>query len=60
MAEEFVPGSLTGVTLLERAGMTFEGCVMPSAPTYAAAIAGIDVGPRMPVPAPPPSMTACP
>jgi two-component sensor histidine kinase len=45
MAEEFVPGSLAGVTILDRAGATFEGCVMPSAPTYAAAIAGIEVGP---------------
>jgi hypothetical protein len=36
MAEEFVPGSLTGVTLLDRAGMTFEGCVMPSTPTLSA------------------------
>ena len=44
-AEEFVPGSLAGVTILDRAGHTFEGCVMPSAPTFAAAIAGIEVGP---------------
>ena len=39
MAEEFVPGSLAGVTILDRAGHTFEGCVMPSAPSFAAAIA---------------------
>ena len=45
MAEEFVPGSLAGVTILDRAGMTFEGCVMPSAPSFAAAIPGIEVGP---------------
>src|SRR5260370_7693364 len=45
MAEEFVPGSLAGVTILDRAGAAFEGCVMPSAPTYAAAIAGIEAGP---------------
>ena len=45
MAEEFVPGSLAGVTILDRAGVKFEGCVMPSAPTYAAAIAGIEAGP---------------
>ena len=45
MAEEFVPGSLAGVTILDRAGHTFEGCVMPSAPTFAAAIPGIEVGP---------------
>ena len=45
MAEEFVPGSLAGVTILDRAGHTFEGCVMPSAPSFAAAIAGIEVGP---------------
>jgi two-component sensor histidine kinase len=45
MAEEFVPGGLAGVTILDRAGHTFEGCVMPSAPTFAAAIPGIEVGP---------------
>ena len=45
MAEEFVPGSLAGVTILDRAGHIFEGCVMPSAPSFAAAIAGIEVGP---------------
>jgi two-component sensor histidine kinase len=45
MAEEAVPGSLAGVTILDRAGVAFEGCVMPSAPTFAAAIAGIEVGP---------------
>jgi two-component sensor histidine kinase len=44
-AEEFVPGGLAGITILDRAGHTFEGCVMPSAPTFAAAIAGIEVGP---------------
>src|SRR4029077_15518618 len=45
MAEEFVPGSLAGVTILDRAGITFEGCVMPSAPPFAAALAGIGGGP---------------
>jgi two-component sensor histidine kinase len=40
-----VPGSLAGVTILDRAGMTFERCVMPSAPSFAAGIAGIEVGP---------------
>lgn len=45
MAEELVPGSLAGVTLLDRAGMVFERCVMPSAPTFAAGIAGVEVGP---------------
>ena len=40
-----MPGSLAGVTILDCAGHTFEGCVMPSAPTFAAAIAGIEVGP---------------
>jgi len=45
MAEALVPGSLAGVTILDRAGVAFEGCVMPSAPTFAAAIAGIEVGP---------------
>jgi two-component sensor histidine kinase len=44
-AEEIVPGSKAGVTLLDRSGRTFERCVMPSAPTFAAAIAGIAVGP---------------
>ena len=59
MAEEFVPGSLAGVTILDRAGHAFEGCVMPSAPTFAAAIAGIEVGPPMPAPALPPSIAEC-
>jgi two-component sensor histidine kinase len=45
MAEELVPGSLAGVTILDRAGMTFERCVMPSAPSFAAGIAGVEVGP---------------
>jgi two-component sensor histidine kinase len=45
MAQEFVPGSLAGVTILDRAGHTFERCVMPSAPSFAAAIPGIEVGP---------------
>lgn len=45
LAEELVPASLAGVTILNRAGVTFKGCVMPSAPTFAAAIAGIEVGP---------------
>ena len=45
MAEELVPGSLAGVTILDRAGMTLERCVMPSSPSFAAGIAGIEVGP---------------
>jgi len=45
MAEELVPASLAGVTIVDRAGHAFEGCVMPSAPGFAAAIPGIEVGP---------------
>ena len=45
MAEELVRGGMAGVTILDRAGMTFERCVMPSAPTFAAGIAGVEVGP---------------
>lgn len=43
--EELVPGSVAGVTLLDRAGKVFERCVMPSAPSFAAGIAGVEVGP---------------
>lgn len=45
LAEELVPGSLAGVTILDRAGIVFERCVMPSAPSFAAGIAGVGVGP---------------
>src|SRR5262245_19661859 len=45
MAERIAPGSMAGVTVLDRAGKVFERCVMPSVPTYAAAIAGAKVGP---------------
>jgi two-component sensor histidine kinase len=45
LAEAFVPGSMAGVTILDRGGMTFEHCVMPSAPTFAAGIPGVEVGP---------------
>ena len=45
MAEAFAPGSMAGVTVLDRGGMTFEHCVMPSAPTFAAGIPGVEVGP---------------
>ena len=44
-AEAFAPGSMAGVTMLDRGGMTFEHCVMPSAPTFAAGIPGVEVGP---------------
>ncbi|MPZ34153.1 MAG: hypothetical protein GEV13_24730 [Rhodospirillales bacterium] len=42
MAEAFAPGSIAGVTVLDRGGMTFEHCVMPSAPTFAAGIPGVE------------------
>ena len=45
LAEAFAPGCMAGVTLLDRGGMTFEHCVMPSAPTFAAGIPGVEVGP---------------
>lgn len=45
MAEAFAPGSMAGVTVLDRAGMTFEHCVMPSAPSFAAGIPDVEVGP---------------
>jgi len=45
LAEAFLPGSMAGVTVLDRAGTTFEHCVMPEAPTFAAAIPGVEVGP---------------
>jgi two-component sensor histidine kinase len=44
MAERIVPGCMAGVTVFDRAGKVFERCVMPSAPSYAAAIAGAGVG----------------
>jgi len=44
-AEAFAPGSMAGVTVLDRGGMTFEHCVMPSAPSFAAGIPGVEVGP---------------
>ena len=43
-AERLVPGSKVGVTVLDRAGVTFQQCVMPAAPAFAAAIAGATVG----------------
>jgi len=48
MAEALVPGSLAGVTILDRAGIVFERCVMPSAPSFAAGIRGVGVGPPHP------------
>ncbi len=45
LTEAFAPGSMAGVTILDRGGMTFERCVMPSAPTFAAGIPGVEVGP---------------
>ncbi|HLM10941.1 MAG TPA: HWE histidine kinase domain-containing protein [Reyranella sp.] len=45
LAESFAPGSMAGVTVLDRGGMTFEHCVMPSAPSFAAGIAAVEVGP---------------
>ena len=45
IAEAFAPGSMAGVTVLDRGGMTFEHCVMPSAPSFAAGIPGVEVGP---------------
>jgi two-component sensor histidine kinase len=48
LAEAFAPGSMAGVTILDRGGMTFERCVMPSAPTFAAGIPGAEVGPPHP------------
>ena len=33
LAEAFAPGCMAGVTVLDRGGMIFEHCVMPSAPT---------------------------
>ena len=45
LAESFAPGGMAGVTVLDRGGMTFEHCVMPSAPTFAAGIPGVEVGP---------------
>ncbi len=48
MAEAFASGGVAGVTVLERGGMTFEHCVMPSAPTFAAGIPGVEVGPPHP------------
>ncbi len=45
MAEAFAPGSMAGVTVLDRGGTTFEHCVMPSAPSFAAGIPGVEVAP---------------
>jgi two-component sensor histidine kinase len=45
LAEAFAPGCMAGVTILDRGGVTFEHCVMPSAPTFAAGIPGVEVGP---------------
>jgi two-component sensor histidine kinase len=45
LAESFAPGCMAGVTVLDRGGMTFEHCVMPSAPTFALGIPGVEVGP---------------
>ena len=45
VAEAMVPGGKAGVTILDRSGKKFEHCVMPSAPSFAAAIPGIPVGP---------------
>jgi two-component sensor histidine kinase len=45
LAEAFAPGCMAGVTILDRGGMTFEHCVMPSAPTFALGIPGVEVGP---------------
>jgi hypothetical protein len=45
LAEAFAPGCMAGVTILDRGGMTFEHCVMPSAPTFAAGVPGVEVGP---------------
>ena len=45
LAEAFAPGCMAGVTILDRGGMIFEHCVMPSAPTFAAGIPGVEVGP---------------
>jgi two-component sensor histidine kinase len=39
-----VPGSKAGVTVLDRTGVTFQQCVMPAAPGFAAAIPGVAVG----------------
>jgi len=45
LAEAFAPGCVVGVTILDRGGMIFEHCVMPSAPTFALGIPGVEVGP---------------
>jgi len=45
LVETFAPGCVAGVTILDRGGMVFEHCVMPSAPTFAAGIPGVEVGP---------------
>jgi two-component sensor histidine kinase len=41
VAEAMVPGSKAGISILDRSGRTFESCVMPSMPAFAAAIAGV-------------------
>jgi len=43
LAEAFAPGGMAGVAILDRGGMTFEGCVMPSTPTFAAGVPGVEV-----------------
>jgi two-component sensor histidine kinase len=43
LAETFSPGSMAGVAILDRGGMTVERCVMPSAPSFAAGISGVEV-----------------
>jgi two-component sensor histidine kinase len=45
LAEAFAPASMAGVSVLDRGGMTFEHCVMPSAPSFAAGVPGVEVGP---------------
>lgn len=44
LAEAFVPAGMAGVAVLDRGGMTFEHCVMPSAPGFAAGVPGVEVG----------------
>lgn len=45
MAEAFVPGGMAGVTVLDRSGASFEHCIMPAAPGFAAGIPGAEVAP---------------
>jgi two-component sensor histidine kinase len=44
LAEAFVPGSMAGIAVLDRSGMSFEHCIIPSAPGVAAGISGVEVG----------------